>query len=135
MPKLLQDKISIIYWAGRATGGALAREGVNAFLASRTQARVEVLAREISATEERSSRRKPLTFPFATALKEMGYQVALLYDYDSSIRNQRITAYLTYDKDPIENPMIDEADILIRLHGKGDQLFAQDRFIRAIPQA
>ncbi len=61
----------------------------------------------------------------ATALKEMGYQVALLYDYDSSIRNQRITAYLTYDKDPIENPMIDEADILIRLHGKGDQLFAQ----------
>ncbi len=70
MPKLLQDKISIIYWAGRATGGALAREGVNAFLASRTQARVEVLAREISATEERSSRRKPLTFPFATALKE-----------------------------------------------------------------
>ena len=61
----------------------------------------------------------------ATALKEIGYQVALLYDYDSSIRNQRITAYLTYDQHPIENPMIDEADLLIRLHGKGDQLVAQ----------
>jgi Pyruvate/2-oxoacid:ferredoxin oxidoreductase gamma subunit len=61
----------------------------------------------------------------ALALMELGYQVALLYDYDSSIRNQRITAYLTYDQHPIENPMIDEADILIRLHPKGDQLVAQ----------
>jgi Pyruvate/2-oxoacid:ferredoxin oxidoreductase gamma subunit len=61
----------------------------------------------------------------ATALKELGYQVALLYDYDSSIRNQKITAHLTYDNHPIENPMIDEADILIRLHAKGDQLIAQ----------
>ena len=61
----------------------------------------------------------------AMALKEIGYEVALLFDYDSSIRNQRITAYLTYDEKPIENPMIDEADILIRLHQKGDQLVAQ----------
>jgi Pyruvate/2-oxoacid:ferredoxin oxidoreductase gamma subunit len=61
----------------------------------------------------------------ALALKEIGYQVTLLYDYDSSIRNQKITAYLTYDQHPIENPMIDEADILIRLHAKGEQLVAQ----------
>ena len=61
----------------------------------------------------------------ALALKELGYQVTLLYDYDSSIRNQKITAYLTYDQHPIENPMIDEADILIRLHAKGDSLVAQ----------
>jgi 2-oxoglutarate ferredoxin oxidoreductase subunit gamma len=61
----------------------------------------------------------------ALALKELGYEVALLFDYDSSIRNQRITGYLTYDKKPIENPMIDEADILVRLHGKGDQLVAE----------
>jgi hypothetical protein len=61
----------------------------------------------------------------AMALKELGYEVALLFDYDSSIRNQRITAYLTYDRNPIENPMIDEADILVRLHEKGDQLIAQ----------
>ncbi|NWG04320.1 MAG: 2-oxoacid:acceptor oxidoreductase family protein [Syntrophaceae bacterium] len=61
----------------------------------------------------------------AMALKELGYEVALLFDYDSSIRNQRITAYLTYDQKPIENPMIEEADILIRLHEKGDQLVAQ----------
>lgn len=61
----------------------------------------------------------------ALALKELGYEVALLFDYDSSIRNQRITGYLTYDKKPIKNPMIDEADILVRLHGKGDQLVAE----------
>jgi Pyruvate/2-oxoacid:ferredoxin oxidoreductase gamma subunit len=61
----------------------------------------------------------------AKALKELGYEVALLFDYDSSIRNTRISAYLTYDQMPIENPIIDEADILIRLHQKGDQLVAQ----------
>jgi len=61
----------------------------------------------------------------ALALKELGYEVALLFDYDSSIRNTRISAYLTYDQKPIENPMIDEADILLRLHEKGDQLIAQ----------
>ncbi len=61
----------------------------------------------------------------AMALKELSYEVALLFDYDSSIRNQRITAYLTYDKDPVQNPMIDEADILVRLHEKGDRLIAQ----------
>jgi Pyruvate/2-oxoacid:ferredoxin oxidoreductase gamma subunit len=61
----------------------------------------------------------------AMALKELGYEVALLFDYDSSVRNTRISAYLTYDRKPIENPMIDEADILIRLHEKGDQLVAQ----------
>jgi Pyruvate/2-oxoacid:ferredoxin oxidoreductase gamma subunit len=61
----------------------------------------------------------------ALALKELGYHVTLLFDYDSSIRNQRITGYLSYDKDPVENPMIDEADILVRLHARGDQLIAQ----------
>jgi Pyruvate/2-oxoacid:ferredoxin oxidoreductase gamma subunit len=61
----------------------------------------------------------------ALALKELGYEVALLLDYDSSIRNQRITGYLTFDRKPIENPMIDEADILVRLHEKGDRLVAQ----------
>ena len=60
----------------------------------------------------------------ALALKELGYEVVLLFDYDSSIRNTRISAYLTYDEKPIENPMIDEADILVRLHEKGDQLVA-----------
>ena len=66
-----------------------------------------------------------ISHTLALALMELGYRVALLYDYDSSIRNQRITAYLSYDQHPIESPMIDEADILIRLHAKGDQLIAQ----------
>ena len=61
----------------------------------------------------------------ALALKELGYQVSLLFDYDSSIRNTRISAHLIFDQKPIDNPMIDEADILVRLHQKGDQLIAQ----------
>ena len=66
-----------------------------------------------------------LSHVLALALKELGYEVALLFDYDSSIRNQRITGYLTYDEKPIDNPMIEEADVLVRLHEKGDQLVAQ----------
>ena len=66
-----------------------------------------------------------ISHALALAVKELGYQVTLLYDYDSSIRNQKITAHLTYDQHPIENPVIDEADILIRLHAKGDQIIAQ----------
>ena len=45
----------------------------------------------------------------ALALKELGYQVSLLFDYDSSIRNTRISAHLIYDQKPIDNPMIDES--------------------------
>src|SRR4030066_2014209 len=68
---------------------------------------------------------KVISHVLAMALKELGYEATLLFDYDSSIRNTRISGYLTYDRNPIENPMIDEADILVRLHGKGDQLIAQ----------
>jgi len=68
---------------------------------------------------------KAVSHILAMALEELGYEVTLLLDYDSSIRNQRISAYLTYDKKPIGNPMIEEADILVRLHEKGDQLIAQ----------
>ena len=68
---------------------------------------------------------KVISHVLAMALKELGYEVTLLFDYDSSVRNTRISAYLVYDHNSIENPMIDEADILIRLHSKGDQLVAQ----------
>ena len=68
---------------------------------------------------------KVISHVLAMAVKELGYEVTLLYDYDSSVRNTRISAYLVYDRNPIENPMIDEADILVRLHAKGDQLIAQ----------
>jgi len=68
---------------------------------------------------------RSISYIFAMALKELGFYVTLLFDYDSSIRNQKITGLLTYDGKPIENPMIDEADILLRLHQKGDQLIAQ----------
>ena len=66
-----------------------------------------------------------ISLVLAVALKELGYEVTVLFDYDSSIRGSRITGYLTYDKKPIENPMPEAADILVRLHAKGDQIIAR----------
>ena len=50
---------------------------------------------------------RSISHVLALALKEAGYYVTLLFDYDSSIRNQKISGMLTYDTKPIENPMID----------------------------
>ena len=51
---LLQNKNAVIYGGGGAIGGAVARafarEGAKVFLASRTLAKLDAVAREISAT-------------------------------------------------------------------------------------
>ncbi len=61
----------------------------------------------------------------AMALKELGYEVPFSSIMTPPSGISESVAYLTYDRNPIENPMIDEADILVRLHAKGDQLIAQ----------
>lgn len=60
----------------------------------------------------------------ATLLANLGYQVTLLYDYDSAVRGAMSLAYLTFDKEPIANPVIDEADILLKLSDKAGVLHA-----------
>lgn len=61
----------------------------------------------------------------ATLLANLGYQVSLLYDYDSSVRGAMSVAHLVFDKYPIANPVIDEADILLELSDKAKGLHAK----------
>jgi len=60
----------------------------------------------------------------ATLLANLGYQVTLLYDYDSAVRGAMSLAHVTFDKNPIDNPVIDDADILLELSDKVQGLHA-----------
>ena len=61
----------------------------------------------------------------ATLLANLGYEVSLLYDYDSAVRGAMSVAYLTWDKEPIDNPVIHDADILLKLSDKAKGLHAR----------
>jgi len=61
----------------------------------------------------------------ATLLANLGYQVSLLYDYDSQVRGAMSVAYLIFDREPIDNPVVEEADILLKLSDKAGELHAE----------
>ncbi len=61
----------------------------------------------------------------ATLLANLGYEVSLLYDYDSAVRGAMSVAHLVFDKEPIANPVVGEADILLKLSDKADGLRAE----------
>ncbi len=52
-------------------------------------------------------------------LARMGKEVTVLFDYDSSVRGSMSDAFVIFDDDPITNPVIEEADILLRLADRG----------------
>jgi Pyruvate/2-oxoacid:ferredoxin oxidoreductase gamma subunit len=52
-------------------------------------------------------------------LARMGKQVTVLFDYDSSVRGSMSDAFVIFDDVPIANPVIEEADILLKLANKG----------------
>ncbi len=62
----------------------------------------------------------------ATLLGHMGYEVTLLYDYDSSVRGGMSEAFLKYDRDPISNPVVEHADITLRLADRGPNHLESD---------
>ncbi len=66
-----------------------------------------------------------ISHALALALQQLGYYVTLLYDYDSAIRGGKIVAYLKFAEEPIDNPHIDKADILLMLADKEKGLVAQ----------
>jgi Pyruvate/2-oxoacid:ferredoxin oxidoreductase gamma subunit len=66
-----------------------------------------------------------ISHTLATLLADLGYEVSLLYDYDSAVRGAMSVAYLTFDKEPIANPVIQEADILLKLSDKAQGLRAE----------
>jgi Pyruvate/2-oxoacid:ferredoxin oxidoreductase gamma subunit len=55
----------------------------------------------------------------ASLLGAMGYEVTLLYDYDSSVRGGMSEAFLKYDRLPVDNPVVEHADITLRLADRG----------------
>jgi len=52
-------------------------------------------------------------------LARMGKEVTILFDYDSSVRGSMSDAFVIFDDKPIENPVVEEADILLKLADKG----------------
>jgi Pyruvate/2-oxoacid:ferredoxin oxidoreductase gamma subunit len=52
-------------------------------------------------------------------LAKMGKEVTVLYDYDSSVRGSMSDAFVIFDDRPIENPVVEEADIMLKLADKG----------------
>ena len=52
-------------------------------------------------------------------LARMGKQVTVLFDYDSSVRGSMSDAFVIFDDKPILNPVVEEADIMLKLADKG----------------
>jgi Pyruvate/2-oxoacid:ferredoxin oxidoreductase gamma subunit len=52
-------------------------------------------------------------------LARMGKEVTVLFDYDSSVRGSMSDAFLIFDDAPIGNPVVEEADIMLKLADKG----------------
>lgn len=52
-------------------------------------------------------------------LARMGKEVTVLFDYDSSVRGSMSDAFVIFDDVPIANPVVEEADILLKLADKG----------------
>ncbi|MGZ5555289.1 MAG: GNAT family N-acetyltransferase, partial [Candidatus Aminicenantales bacterium] len=57
---------------------------------------------------------KLLSYTLAQILSRLGRDVSLSLAYDASVRSGMISADLIYSSRPIENPIIDEADVLIK---------------------
>jgi Pyruvate/2-oxoacid:ferredoxin oxidoreductase gamma subunit len=52
-------------------------------------------------------------------LARMGKEVTVLFDYDSSVRGSMSDAFVIFDDLPIDNPVVEEADIVLKLADKG----------------
>lgn len=57
---------------------------------------------------------KLLSYTLGQVLTQLGREVSLSLAYDASVRGGTISADLIYSDRPIENPVIDEADVLIK---------------------
>ncbi len=57
---------------------------------------------------------KLLSSTLASILAQLGYEVSLNLEYDAAVRSGSINTDLIYSERPIDNPIIDEADVLIK---------------------
>jgi Pyruvate/2-oxoacid:ferredoxin oxidoreductase gamma subunit len=65
----------------------------------------------------------------ASLLSVMGYEVTLLFDYDSSVRGGMSEAFLRYDREPIDNFVVECADVVLRLADRGPVHLSTDYVI------
>jgi Pyruvate/2-oxoacid:ferredoxin oxidoreductase gamma subunit len=65
----------------------------------------------------------------ASLLAVMDYHVTLLFDYDSSVRGGMSEAFLTYDREPISNFVVERADVVVRLADRGPMHLTTDYVI------
>ena len=65
----------------------------------------------------------------ASLLTVMGYEVTLLFDYDSSVRGGMSEAFLRYDREPIDNFVVECADVVLRLADRGPVHLSSDYVI------
>jgi Pyruvate/2-oxoacid:ferredoxin oxidoreductase gamma subunit len=68
----------------------------------------------------------------ASLLVVMGYEVTLLFDYDSSVRGGMSEAFLRYDREPISNFVVECADVVLRLADRGPVHLSSDYVIADI---
>ncbi len=68
----------------------------------------------------------------ASLLAVMGYEVTLLFDYDSSVRGGMSEAFLEYDREPISNFVVECADVVLRLADRGPNHLTADYVIADI---
>ncbi|HEY5487031.1 MAG TPA: 2-oxoacid:acceptor oxidoreductase family protein [Candidatus Limnocylindrales bacterium] len=65
----------------------------------------------------------------ASLLTVMGFEVTLLFDYDSSVRGGMSEAFLTWDREPISNFVVECADVVLRLADRGPMHLQADYVI------
>jgi Pyruvate/2-oxoacid:ferredoxin oxidoreductase gamma subunit/GNAT superfamily N-acetyltransferase len=76
------------------------------------------LERKIRIIGEAGQGVKLLSYTLASILAQLGHEVSLNLQYDAAVRSGSINADLIYSEQKIENPIIDEADVLIKFTKK-----------------
>lgn len=56
-----------------------------------------------------------MSFVLSKIISELDYNVSLMFDYDAAMRGGSINAFLIYSDEKLGNPLIEEADIHIKL--------------------
>jgi Pyruvate/2-oxoacid:ferredoxin oxidoreductase gamma subunit/GNAT superfamily N-acetyltransferase len=72
---------------------------------------------------------KLMSYTLASILSQLGNEVSLNLEYDSAVRSGVISADLIYSEDKIDNPIIDEADVLIKFTKTRDWFPARNLLI------
>ncbi len=71
---------------------------------------------------------KLMAHVLAGILAEFDNNVAIDYEYDAAVRGGNITAKIVYSNEPIKNPVIEDADVFLKLSRCGNDFKAKKMF-------